>query len=61
MSKIKLEKITQELDKGTTEEKIQAFHSIKDHITKAIQEEQKLHEEKANHLQSTLDRIKNNL
>lgn len=56
---INLEKILKDLEKGEVSEQIEAFQKIKDFVTETIQAEQKKHEEQANNLQSTLDRLNN--
>jgi hypothetical protein len=39
MTKISIEKITKELDKGTLEEQIEAFRSIKENISQKMNDE----------------------
>lgn len=56
---INTEKILKELSKGTVDEQIEAFKAIKEAITKSVQEEQQQLEQKANNLQTTLDRLNN--
>lgn len=57
--KIPIDKILKDLDKGSVQEKIEAFQKIKDAVSKSVQEEQEKLEQQASALQTTLDRINN--
>ena len=54
---INIQRIFELIDKGDIKDKINAFAKIKEHISKAIEEEQKRTEQEANDLQQTLDSI----
>lgn len=55
---INIKKIKDELDKGTLDQQYTALQDIKDHIHSNMETEQKEAEERANSIQSKMDKIK---
>lgn len=57
MSKISIEKIKKELDKGTVDEVIAAFREVKNIVAEKVELAQREADEKANQLQQQLENI----
>ena len=59
MPKINIEKITKELSKGNADEQHDAYLKVKDFVAATMAAAQKEADEKANELQSKIDKLNN--